>query len=173
MSIGTPALVVDIYLQPGEFHFGASHTRIRTLLGSCVSITFWHPQRRIGGMCHYMLPSRKRANDDQLSGKYGNEAMAMFMGEVARHKSRPQEYEIKIFGGGSMMESLGRHAMAENVAERNVQQARRLMLEYGLTIKAESLGGVGYRQLVFELWSGDVWSRNVRGVVQMGGVKVK
>lgn len=168
-SSGTPALVVEVYLQPGEFHFGDSHTRIRTLLGSCVAITFWHPQRHIGGMCHYMLPSRKRVDDDQLNGKYGNEAMAMFMQAIARHKSQPKEYEVKLFGGGNMMEALGIHAMAENVAQRNVEQARRLAKEYGLTIKAESLGGSGYRQLVFELWSGDVWSRNVQSVLHTDG----
>lgn len=169
MNTGAPSLVVDVYLQPGEFYFGDSHIRIRTLLGSCVSITFWHPQRHIGGMCHYMLPTRQRGMDDQPSGKYGNEAMEMFMREIARHKSKPKEYEVKLFGGGSMMESLGRMAKAENVAQRNVLEARRLIKEHGLAIKAECLGGVGYRQLVFELWSGDVWSRNVRGVLHMDG----
>lgn len=46
-----------VTLQPGEFHFGGANTRIQTLLGSCVAITLWHPIRRIGGMCHYMLPA--------------------------------------------------------------------------------------------------------------------
>ncbi|MBL8511280.1 MAG: chemotaxis protein CheD, partial [Betaproteobacteria bacterium] len=54
------SFVMDIFLQPGEFYFGDADTRIRTLLGSCVSITMWHPTRRIGGMCHYMLPTRGR-----------------------------------------------------------------------------------------------------------------
>lgn len=172
MNSDAPALVVDVYLKPGEFHFGDSHTRILTLLGSCVSITFWHPQRHIGGMCHYMLPGRTRDNDE-FNGKYADEAMEMFMHEIARRKGKPQEYEVKLFGGGSMMEALGRQAKAENVAERNALEARRLVKEYGLNIKAECLGGVGYRQLVFELWSGAVWSRNVRGVLSMDERGVK
>lgn len=158
--------VTDVYLQPGEFHFGEGYTRIRTLLGSCVSITFWHPRLHIGGICHYMLPSRRNGGNE-LSGKYGDEAIAMFMREVARHGTQTREYEIKLFGGGNMLESLGRNAPPENVAERNVLEARRLVAERGLSIKAESVGGVGYRQLVFELWSGDVWVRNVRGVPQL------
>ena len=173
MNGDVPAFVVDVYLQPGKFYFGDSHTRIRTLLGSCVSITFWHPQRHIGGMCHYMLPSRNSTDKDQLNGKYADEAVAMFMQEIAAHKSKVKEYEVKIFGGGSMMKSLGRKAMAENIAERNVLAARRLVQEYGLTIKAESLGGMGYRQLAFELWSGDVWSHNVQGVLNMDARGVK
>jgi chemotaxis protein CheD len=31
---------------------------IRTVLGSCVSITLWHPVKRVGGMCHFLLPTR-------------------------------------------------------------------------------------------------------------------
>ena len=160
-----PALIDDRFLNPGEFYFGNSHTRIRTLLGSCVAITFWHPQCHIGGMCHYMLPGRGKDLVNELSGKYADEALQMFMQEIAHHKTKPQEYEIKLFGGGNMLEVLGQSSRAENVAERNIQAARWLLSEYGLKIKAESLGGVGYRQIVFELWSGDVWSRKVRGVI--------
>src|SRR5262245_20243998 len=52
----SPADVLEIFLQAGEFYFGGEKTRIRTLLGSCVAITVWHPKLRIGGMSHYMLP---------------------------------------------------------------------------------------------------------------------
>jgi chemotaxis receptor (MCP) glutamine deamidase CheD len=31
----------EVFLNPGEFHFGEGTTRISTLLGSCVSITLW------------------------------------------------------------------------------------------------------------------------------------
>ena len=45
-----PADAIEIFLHPGEFYFGDRHTRIRTLLGSCVSIILWHPRLLIGGM---------------------------------------------------------------------------------------------------------------------------
>ena len=74
---------VDIVLQPGEFYFGDKETRIRTLLGSCVAITLWHPQKLIGGMCHYMLPSPEfRTNPLQLNGKYAEDTMKMFLQEI-------------------------------------------------------------------------------------------
>ncbi len=49
---------MEVFLQPGELYFGDGRTRVRTLLGSCVAIAVWHPRLRIGGLCHYMLPSR-------------------------------------------------------------------------------------------------------------------
>ncbi len=52
---------IDVFLQPGDVYFGDRHTRLRTILGSCVSITLWHPQRLLGGMCHFILPARPAA----------------------------------------------------------------------------------------------------------------
>jgi len=43
-----PPFVIDIFLQPGELYFGDRHTRIRTVLGSCVSVVFWHPEKLLG-----------------------------------------------------------------------------------------------------------------------------
>jgi chemotaxis protein CheD len=48
----------ELFLHPGEYAFGDAQTRIRTLLGSCVAITFWHPVLKTGAMCHYLLPAR-------------------------------------------------------------------------------------------------------------------
>ena len=46
---------IDVFLMPGEHFVGDARHRIRTLLGSCVSITLWHPQRRVGAMSHFLL----------------------------------------------------------------------------------------------------------------------
>ena len=49
---------VNVYLPAGKFHFGGGNVRVHTLLGSCVAITVWHPLKRVGGICHYLLPTR-------------------------------------------------------------------------------------------------------------------
>jgi len=79
-----PLHVIDIFLRPGDHYFtDRKNTRIRTLLGSCVSITFWHPRLLIGGMCHYMLPERGnelRAEDWHApDGRYADEAVALLL----------------------------------------------------------------------------------------------
>src|SRR3954447_16549729 len=97
-----PANLIEIFLQPGECYFGDRYTRIRTLLGSCVAITLWHPKLLIGGMCHYLLPQRPGAQPAILSGKYADEAMRLLLGEIKRANTSPQDYEVKMFGGGNM-----------------------------------------------------------------------
>jgi chemotaxis protein CheD len=151
-----PIAGTEVLLQPGEFYFGGAATRIRTLLGSCVAITMWHPARKIGGMCHYMLPSRQTPSRP-LDGKYADEAMALFMLEVARHHTRPEEYQVKLFGGGTMFPG---YSEKTNIALSNVRAARRLVKQHHLRLRAEDLGRNGHRNVIFDISSGHVWVRH-------------
>ena len=55
---GGAARRVDVFLQPGEYVVGDAALRVRTMLGSCVSVTLWSPARRVGAMSHFLLASR-------------------------------------------------------------------------------------------------------------------
>jgi len=156
-----PDDILEIFLQPGEFYFGEGKTRVRTLLGSCVAITLWHPRLHLGGMSHYVLPNRRhRKKHEPLDGRYADEVMEMFMRELRRSHTRPGEYEVKIFGGGRMFQHEGKDGKAGghlNIPERNVQIGRELVTRYGFRFTAEDLGGNGHRNVMLDLWSGDVW----------------
>lgn len=166
-----PDHVIEIFLQPGDFYFGDVNTRIRTILGSCVSITMWHPTRLIGGMCHFLLPSRPKDDDAALDGRYADEAMQMFLQEIRAARTHPAEYRVKVFGGGNMFhkaknENPGKPSANRtgkkfemDVAGKNVLIARSLINKHGFRIDAEDLGGNGHRQLLFDIWSGHVWLR--------------
>jgi chemotaxis protein CheD len=151
-----PADALEIFLQPGEFYFGDGVTRIRTLLGSCVAVTFWHPRLRAGGMSHCMLPERpRRARGEALDGRYADDAMLLALAEIVRAGTRPAEYQVKIFGGGRMFPSA--NASHVDIAQRNVEAARALVRCHGFLAGAEDLGGEGHRNVILDLWSGDVW----------------
>jgi chemotaxis protein CheD len=169
-----PLDIMEVFLQPGEFYFGDEKTRIRTLLGSCVAITLWHPRRRIGGMCHYMLPHRpRRRAGEQLDGRYADEVMEMFLNELRQNGTRPGEYQVKLFGGGHMFnlaDKLRRHA---DISDRNVEVGRELAQQHGFRIQAEDLGGKGHRNVIFDLWSGDVWLKKVALQAQAGRRKAE
>jgi chemotaxis protein CheD len=166
-----PDHVMEIFLQPGDFYFGDVNTRIRTILGSCVSITMWHPTRLIGGMCHFQLPSRQKKHGSTLDGHYADEAMQMFLKEIRAAKTHPVEYRVKVFGGGNMFPQIKKKALLKHgadkanknfnmdVAGKNVLVARTLIAANGFKIDAEDMGGDGHRQLIFDIWSGHVWVR--------------
>lgn len=159
-----PDDVLEIFLQPGEFYFGDEKTRVRTLLGSCVAITLWHPRLHIGGMCHYLLPQRprKKGDDGSLNGRYASDAMQMFLREIHLARTRPADYQVKLFGGGRMFTRATGLKRTTGVGEKNVEFGREIIAQYGFRLEAEDLGGSGHRHIMLDLWSGDVWVRSAK-----------
>lgn len=115
-----PEHIIEIFLQPGELYFGDRNTRIRTILGSCVSLVFWHPKRLTGGMCHYMLPSRMHGSRAGLDGRYGDEAIALMLKEIHASGADPRDFRVRLFGGGNMFPGInrGRGRMLEREMSR-------------------------------------------------------
>lgn len=150
-----PAPEKKVVLSAGDFYFGSGHTRISTLLGSCVSITLWHPRKHIGGMCHYMLTDRPRPADKPLDGRYASEAFALFLQHVEKAGTQPSEYQAKLFGGANMFSEGASSQM--DVGARNIEFGRRLLKSRNIAIISEHVGGSGRRKLHFDVWSGDVW----------------
>ena len=157
----------EVVLNPGGFCFAAEGTRIRTLLGSCISITLWHPQRRIGGMCHYMNPSRSQpVGPHDLDGRYADEAMQLFGNALDRTGTRPQEYEVKMFGGGTQFSTAGGSAL--DVCRDSVTAGLHLLDRYGYTLSARHLGGAGFRRVDLDLATGQVGLTYARNHVDEG-----
>ena len=159
--------LMDIFLQPGELFVGDRTFQIRTILGSCVSITLWHPQARIGGMSHFLLPTRGHVvPEDELDGRYGDEALHLMIRDLRAAGVNPTQCEAKIFGGGNMFpgneHARGKQAQGLSVGKRNGEAARALLHQHDITVLTESLFGIGHRQIVFDVSRGDVWARQVR-----------
>ena len=144
-----------VVLSAGDFHFGSGHTRISTLLGSCVSITLWHPRKHIGGMCHYMLTERNRPPDAVLDGRFASEAFELFLKNVDEAGTQASEYQAKLFGGANMLSDAQSDRM--DVGARNIDYGRRLLAAKHIAVIAEHVRGSGRRKLHFDIWSGDVW----------------
>ncbi|KRP56472.1 chemotaxis protein CheD [Pseudomonas trivialis] len=154
-----PVDAPDVVLAPGQVSFATRPMRLRTLLGSCVAFTFWHPQRRIGGMCHFMLPARLRKGQP-LDGKYGDEALELLLRHAHVNGTRAQDYQVKLFGGGEMFPEQQRRLPEQDVASLNIRAALALTERHHLRLTAQDMGSTGYRTIVFDLWNGNVWVRH-------------
>lgn len=150
-----PKGVIEVFLQPGDLYFGDRHTRIRTLLGSCVSLVLWHKAELIGGMCHYMLPSRRNPGN-QFDGRYADEALHLLLQEIKASGTRAEDYRISLFGGGNMLGA----KMERNIGMLNVTAGLELLGAHGLRCHAQHAGGKGYRNLIFDIWSGHIALRH-------------
>ena len=155
------ARLIDIFLMPGDYFVGDGQYRVRTLLGSCVSITLWHPALRIGAMSHFLLPGHGRRKNDRPNdkpGMYGADAMQLLVDGMAQQGVPLIQCQGKIFGGGAMFP---RSEKVKDIGMQNGDYARSMLQQHGIQVVSESLFGEGHRQLIFTIRSGEVLSRQV------------
>lgn len=146
----------EIFLHPGQYFFGDEKHVVKTLLGSCVSITMWHPQRKLGGMCHLVTPERIAAGPiEKLDGRYGHEAVLWLFQETSRRTTNPYDYEVHMFGGGRMFRrSVPGDTL--DVGSRNIFYLSKLMGELGFKFKAKDVGQFGSRFMRFDINTGKI-----------------
>ena len=152
---------VDVFLNPGDFYFHCptpgrpAPTRLRTLLGSCVSVIVWHPERCMVGMSHAVLPGRgRRAETAALDGRFCDEAVAMLVQELSRAGASAQQFHTYLVGGGHMYLP---QSETFAIGDRNIEAARRLLKQAGFLLRAEHVGSDVYRKVELNLKSGDVF----------------
>lgn len=151
---------IDVFLQPGEYVVGDERHVLRTLLGSCVSITLWHPARRVGVMSHFLLPSRGVPTPREPDGRYGDEAFQIMLRELGRLHIDPRECQAKIFGGANMFPA--QRQAGTCVGTKNGTAAREMLRAHRINVTSENLFGLGHRQVIFKVRTGDVWARQAR-----------
>ncbi len=150
-----------LVLMPGQMHLGQQAASVRTLLGSCVAITLWHPVRRIGGMCHFLLPQRQRRPGDAPDGRYGDEAVEAMVKTLQTLRAEPREFVAHLYGGADTMS--GCSAVSFNIGERNIEQGWSLIDRYGFTLDGVDVGEDIPRVVALALTTGEVSMRRGSG----------
>ncbi len=63
-----------------------------------------------------------------------------------------------------------RRGACQSIGCKNIEVARKLLDAAGFAIASENVGGHGSRQVIFELWSGELWIK--RGAAMSAGSQV-
>ena len=154
----------EIYLHPCDLWFGSGQIRLRTVLGSCVAVTLWHPGVAIGGMCHFMVSQSPKSVTEKPDGCYADRAMALLQAKIRGAGLLPEDFEAKLFGAGNMFteKKFTPGSLPFKVQDHNISAGRELTEKYGHRVVAEHLGGDGHRQLIFDITTGLVWLRQAQ-----------
>jgi chemotaxis protein CheD len=130
---------------------------ISTLLGSCVAVCLYDPKLKLGGMNHFLLPSRTSSGnadaDIILNGDYAMEVLANALFNKGAQKQR---LVAKAFGGGTIVSSI---RMA--IGERNAEFAREWLDREGIPLIASDFAGPWSRKVVFVPQTGDAFCRRM------------
>ncbi len=154
--------LIEVFLQPGEYFVGDAGFRVSTLLGSCVSITLWHAGLRVGAMSHFLLArsSLPAGATPRTDGRYGNDALRLMLGRLEQAGVPRAGCRATITGGGNMFPSQMGDGQ-DAIGHQNGIAARQLLQQAGIPVAYEHLFGLGHRQLLFNIGSGEVWVRQL------------
>lgn len=152
----------EFYLQPGESRLVCRPSVLKTVLGSCVGITFRAPRLDASAMCHPMLPNlaaKPLVRSDPIAApRYVDYVICEMAQEFDRLGATREEVEVKVFGGADVLASSRK---AATVGAMNAETALRVLKEEGFTVLASRLGGSRGIFIEFNTDTGEVLLRQL------------
>ncbi len=130
-------------------------------LGSCVAVALYDPRQRVGGLAHILLPDPSVARDASNPGRFASEAVPMLM-DGMRAQGAGTSLIAKIAGGAALFGPL-LGTSAGQMGDRNVAAARAAPASAGIPVVGEDTGGSGGRSITFDVSTGELLVRGVRG----------
>jgi chemotaxis protein CheD len=154
-----------VKILPGEYYVSRGEEAISTVLGSCVSACVRDPQRKVGGMNHFMLPEDTAVGPNDwldpavgLATRYGSYAMESLINDLLKLGAARERLEIKLFGGGQIL------AAMTDVGGRNIRFVHKYLTWEGYRVAAEDLGGTQPRKVVYFPVTGRARLRKLRPI---------
>ena len=126
-----------------------SERLIASGVGSCVVVTLYDPNRRIGAMAHAILPSASRARGDGPGTRHVDMAIDTMLKELLARGASRESLEAKIVGGANKFP----HFETDN-GQKNVAGAKAKLEAEGIRLVGESVGGSIGRSVEFSPVSG-------------------
>jgi chemotaxis protein CheD len=162
MDDGQP--IREVYVQPGESHLARNPVIFRTVLGSCVGVTFLIPRLSIGALCHPMLPRFPVKEATTMSVAQGRRYVDYAIQDLARQfdalGARRGEAKVKLFGGGDVL-LVSTDSSRPTVGKMNIEMALKVLDEEGFVVTAQSLGGTAGLNIHFNTSNGEVLLRRL------------
>lgn len=156
----------EIHVQPGEWRLVSRPSVLRTILGSCVGVTFFVPRLGMGALCHPMLPQCPAKFSAKLTGSGGGRYVDIAIREMARQLERlgmkRGEAQVKLFGGCDVL-PVSADAARPTVGRLNAEAALRVLEEEKFAVTASRLGGTVGMHICFRTDSGEVLLRQLSG----------
>jgi chemotaxis protein CheD len=120
-------------------------------LGSCVAVTAYSPDCRVGAMAHVMLPGTQIAEGSPHDLKYAEDAIQEMMRLLTSLGVGKSGIHVCLVGGGNVL-----GADHESPGEDTVQSVTEVLAMTGITPVATEVGGTQRRSCALDLGCGRV-----------------
>lgn len=121
-------------------------------LGSCLGITVYDPEVKVGGMIHCMLPlsSTNKIKAKERPCMFVDTGMVLLLNKLFKMGLNKSRAVIKVAGGSQLLDKNGTF----NIGQRNVTVFRKIMWKNAMIIKAMDVGGEISRTVSLDINSG-------------------
>lgn len=154
------------FLEAGKVIITGEPCQIVTVLGSCISVTMYHPGRKIAAMCHALYPQCDKnkitssLNENEIF-KYVDCSIKKMIEMFERESIDTAEIEVKVFGGGEILNNSSESKLL-TVGKQNIESALTILEEKHLKIKNSDVGGKLGRKIIFHTDNGEVYLKKIK-----------
>ncbi len=142
----------EYFVNPGELLISKKPIVLKTVLGSCVSVCLFDKKKKMGSMCHYLLPICPNKNIS--STKYGDIAIELMIKKmVHKYHSKIDNLQAYLIGGASVIFD---ERQIFFVGERNVEVAKKLLDKHKIPIIYSDILGEKGRRVIFNTANGEI-----------------
>ncbi|MEJ5272527.1 MAG: chemotaxis protein CheD [Spirochaetota bacterium] len=142
----------EYFINPGELIISKEPIIIRTVLGSCVSVCLYDSRKKIGSMCHYLLPVCP--DKKMCSTKYGDIAIPLMIKKLQKKYGCKKEDLKGYLVGGAFVVFDERQIFF--IGDRNVDIAKKILSQFNIPIVFTDILGEKGRKVIFNTQTGEI-----------------
>ena len=131
----------------------APDTLISYGLGSCIGISLYDPQTKIGGLLHIMLPDSNQSRANENRAKFADTGIPDRLEELIRMGAARSRLVAKL-AGGSQMFAFANASDIMRVGLRNASASKKILKKLSIPIVGEDTGGNYGRTVQIDLSTG-------------------
>jgi chemotaxis protein CheD len=158
----------EYFLNPGHIIITSRETPVVTILGSCVAITVYSPEKKTGAMFHAVLPEHRDkkiiiSNAPPVSPDpdYVDYAYYYIFEKFRQKGINFRNTRLMLFGGGDVIRSLA-PAGKISIGLQNINMIKKIIHSEGLSLHAEDTGGEKGRKVIFYPHTGKVYLEYIK-----------
>jgi len=158
---GYPGLNYKIvHVGIGEYKVDRSPTRIHTVLGSCVGVIIYEPDKKIGGLAHIYLPNSsdyKNSTSLGITGERCNFADLLIPRMIDDLLAMEACYAklLAYLTGGAYMLKVS-YSPDFDIGKKNLAAAREILKSRNIHARELSIGGPTGQSVYFNLFDGGI-----------------
>ena len=152
---------MEIAVGMGEIQVTQAPTTLKAIgIGSCIALTLYDSQSRIGGLAHILLPSISESTDMAYPNRFADCAVGALIDKMHSRGADVDNIEAKVFGGANMFPDAVSPNSSLDIGKRNLKAVFKELKRLGIEVVATSVGGHVGRTVVFDTEEGSVLVRS-------------